>query len=536
MEGNRSAVTVWKKENSMGWRGQEECLAEEKWWDTDKDLNRGGWWLCRGEDYSEVTLVRYYSDSFQMCDRAERKMWPDCEMEAERWVKDFGRIKFLKNPTAERPVETDGLSCGRDERKCQNRMKEREAWRWWKLKRGEESGWVWKEGENTRRKVLRMAAFWVHRDVGNWKKSKNVWCDFDFDQTTKLGPALFDKLIKNDFDWACKTSCCVSTYYSRLIITLSPLCILCVCVCASAAAVSEARRSVPHHSQHPDERPKLPLARHFHHPPVSDESLPAASNGEIVVLTREMEVWRHLAGKHIWIWNGEWRIWLKKMRKETKQTIYIFCEEPPKNNKENNNKRRPKCYTHDRIKGDEIIANFKQYTHSQLFLSTSAGRTEEEEEEEERTGNWTVWTPVPSPSRSLRHWWPSSTLWIWPALRGWNALEPPETEPARESLSTVDWWDGQELKNLCLCGWHVLKRKWQSISCSAVSLYLGIFFQVYTFWNLPAKFCLSGDPVRLFSLLLQTKWMNKLMCFTVLLVLTTMTKMESYLVIFWHRQ
>lgn len=135
MEGKRSAVTVWKKENLMEWIGQEECLPEEKWQDTDKDLNRGGWWLFRGEYYSEVALVRYYSDSFPMRDRAERKMCLDSEMEAERWVKDFGRIKFLKNPTAERPVETDGLSCGRDKRKCQNRMRESEALRWWKLKR-----------------------------------------------------------------------------------------------------------------------------------------------------------------------------------------------------------------------------------------------------------------------------------------------------------------------------------------------------------------------------------------------------------------
>lgn len=48
----------------------------------------------------------------------------------------------------------------------------------------------------------------------------------------------------------------------------------------AAAAVSETRRSVPDNSQHPDERSKLPLARHLHHPSLSDESVPAATNGE----------------------------------------------------------------------------------------------------------------------------------------------------------------------------------------------------------------------------------------------------------------
>lgn len=56
-------------------------------------------------------------------------------------------------------------------------------------------------------------------------------------------------------------------------------CIMCLCMCAAAAAVPETRRSVPHHCQHSDERPELPLARHLHHPPLSDASLSAA-NGE----------------------------------------------------------------------------------------------------------------------------------------------------------------------------------------------------------------------------------------------------------------
>lgn len=51
-------------------------------------------------------------------------------------------------------------------------------------------------------------------------------------------------------------------------------------VCPAAAAVSETRRSVPDNSQHPDERSKLPIARHLHHPSLSDESMPAAANGE----------------------------------------------------------------------------------------------------------------------------------------------------------------------------------------------------------------------------------------------------------------
>lgn len=51
-------------------------------------------------------------------------------------------------------------------------------------------------------------------------------------------------------------------------------------VCPAAAAVSETRRSVPDNSQHPDERSKLPLARHLHHPSLSDEGVPAATNGE----------------------------------------------------------------------------------------------------------------------------------------------------------------------------------------------------------------------------------------------------------------
>lgn len=198
MEGNRSAATVWKKENLMGWIGQEECLPEEKRRDTDKDLNRGGWWLFRGEYYSEVALVRYYSDSFQMRDRAERKMCPDCEMEAERWVKDFGRIKFLKNPTAERPVETDGLSCGRDKRKCQNRMREREAWRWWKLKRGEESGWRWKYEKKSLAdgSILSTQRCRKLKEIREWL----VWFWFWSNNQTR---PFFDKLIKNDFHWAC---------------------------------------------------------------------------------------------------------------------------------------------------------------------------------------------------------------------------------------------------------------------------------------------------------------------------------------------
>lgn len=53
-----------------------------------------------------------------------------------------------------------------------------------------------------------------------------------------------------------------------------------MCLCTAAAAVSEARRSIPHHCQHPDERSKLPLTRHLHHPPLSDESLPTVANGE----------------------------------------------------------------------------------------------------------------------------------------------------------------------------------------------------------------------------------------------------------------
>jgi len=57
-------------------------------------------------------------------------------------------------------------------------------------------------------------------------------------------------------------------------------------VCAAAAAVFEAGRSVPHHSQHADECPKLTLARHLHHPPLSNESLPTAANGEIDIKVR----------------------------------------------------------------------------------------------------------------------------------------------------------------------------------------------------------------------------------------------------------
>lgn len=51
-------------------------------------------------------------------------------------------------------------------------------------------------------------------------------------------------------------------------------------VCSAAAAVPEAGCPVPDHSQHPDECSKLPIARHLHHPSLSDESVPAATNGE----------------------------------------------------------------------------------------------------------------------------------------------------------------------------------------------------------------------------------------------------------------
>lgn len=56
---------------------------------------------------------------------------------------------------------------------------------------------------------------------------------------------------------------------------------LLVCDALSAPPVSETRRSVPHHGQHSDERPELPLSRHLHHPPVPDESVssdPAGTN------------------------------------------------------------------------------------------------------------------------------------------------------------------------------------------------------------------------------------------------------------------
>lgn len=58
-----------------------------------------------------------------------------------------------------------------------------------------------------------------------------------------------------------------------------------------------------------------------------------------------------------------------------------------------------------------------------------------------RMARWTVWSPPRSRSRSTRRWWQSFTLWTWLVQRGSNALELQETEPERESLLTVDWWD-----------------------------------------------------------------------------------------------
>lgn len=75
---------------------------------------------------------------------------------------------------------------------------------------------------------------------------------------------------------------CVDVYFPPLNLRLMQahlsFCVL--CVCGAAAAVSEARRLVPHHSQHADERPKLPLTRNLQHPPLSNESLSTAANGE----------------------------------------------------------------------------------------------------------------------------------------------------------------------------------------------------------------------------------------------------------------
>lgn len=62
------------------------------------------------------------------------------------------------------------------------------------------------------------------------------------------------------------------------------------CVSA-AAAMPEVWRSVPHHSQHADECPKLPVTRHLHHPPLSNESLSAAANGEIICCWNSSNIW-----------------------------------------------------------------------------------------------------------------------------------------------------------------------------------------------------------------------------------------------------
>lgn len=62
------------------------------------------------------------------------------EQRGRRRKAKFGRghlcIKFPKIQTAERQAETDGLCCGREERKCQNSVREEmEAWRLWSVKR-----------------------------------------------------------------------------------------------------------------------------------------------------------------------------------------------------------------------------------------------------------------------------------------------------------------------------------------------------------------------------------------------------------------
>lgn len=273
---------------------------------------------------------------------------------------------------------------------------------------------------------------------------------------------------------------------------------MCVCVrvCPSAAAVSEARRSVPHNSQHPDERPKLPLARHFHHPPVSDESLPAASNGEIVVLSREMEVWRHLAGKDIWIWNGEWRVWLKrKLEKKQKKVIYIFCkEQEKKNNKENNNKRRSKCYKvrWNNCKFQAIHSFSIVFVHPPL----TEWRRRRRERGSERCG---LQRHHPAGVRDTDGQVPlCGSGRLWEAETHWSHRR----QSPRGNLYQL--WTGEKARSrkisVCMCVWVASYRKTMTEHTSAALLSLCTwvyFFQVYTFWNLPWKWSLRGDPVRL---------------------------------------
>lgn len=95
--------------------------------------------------------LRYYSASSPIGDGAERKMGGSREEGEERATFGSGHlcIKFPKTQTAERQAETDGLSCGREERKCQNSVREEmEAWRLWSVKR-DRSQAESKKGERT---------------------------------------------------------------------------------------------------------------------------------------------------------------------------------------------------------------------------------------------------------------------------------------------------------------------------------------------------------------------------------------------------
>lgn len=78
-----------------------------------------------------------------------------------------------------------------------------------------------------------------------------------------------------------------------------------MCDVLSAPPVSEARRSVPHHSQHSDERPELPFSRHLHHPPVPDESVssdPAGTNQFINYIRNKPQKGHAVIGKELTVW------------------------------------------------------------------------------------------------------------------------------------------------------------------------------------------------------------------------------------------
>lgn len=120
---------------------------------------------------------------------------------------------------------------------------------------------VWREREMWRWRSIKTVVGWSEKK-SNIVKIMQLLQEWTLKKVKETSPMFLQRGLYDDPALQNRSKC--SPHY----------------VCSAAAAVPEARRSVPDHSQHADECSKLPIARHLHHPSLSDESVPAATNGE----------------------------------------------------------------------------------------------------------------------------------------------------------------------------------------------------------------------------------------------------------------